>query len=379
LDDFAVRRGHVYGTVLVDMDTHRPIDLLPDREAASFTTWLEDHPGTQIICRDRAGAYADGANNGAPKAIQVADRWHLWHNLAGHVENAVTRHHRCVKEHTQLAAPPVPAASDADTEQDRQAQPSVSREGKYGTRARLRHRQIHSLLAKGMGIKAISRQLGLARGTVRRYARTADPEDLLAKAWGRGRGRPSIVDAYAEYIGQRLGEGLLTTTQLFKEIKALGYRGTYDTLRQYVKPLRQLHPARPGPVVPKARRIAGWLLRHPDTLNPDEQINLKQVRAACSHLDRLALHINTFAQILTQRQGERLDTWIAAVEADDLPELHSFAAGLKRDHAAVVHGLTLPYSSGAVEGQVNRIKMFKRQMYGRAKFDLLRKRVLLAT
>jgi hypothetical protein len=167
VDDFAVRRGHVYGTVLVDMDPHRPVDLLPDREAASFASWLEAHPGTQVVCRDRAGAYADGANSAAPQAIQVADRWHLWHNLAGHVENAVIRHHRCVKEHAQdeLAA--------AMAAQIRPVQAPAPRKGKYDARVRLHHQQIHSLPDKGTGIKAISRHLSLARGTVLAAASTS--------------------------------------------------------------------------------------------------------------------------------------------------------------------------------------------------------------
>jgi transposase len=126
------------------------------------------------------------------------------------------------------------------------------------------------------------------------------------------------------------------------------------------------------------RRITSWLLRHPDRLDSGDQVRLKEVRAACPQLDALAGHITTFADMLTGRHGDRLDAWITAVEADDLPHLHSFTVGLKRDRAAVTNGLTLPYSSGAVEGHVNRIKMLKRQMYGRANLDLLRKRVLLA-
>jgi transposase len=116
----------------------------------------------------------------------------------------------------------------------------------------------------------------------------------------------------------------------------------------------------------------------PDTFDADEQLKRKEALAHCAHLDALAGHVTAFADLLTGLHGDRLDNWITKVEGDDLPALRSFAAGLKRDHAAVVNGLTMPYSSGAVEGTVNRIKMLKRQMYGRAKFDLLRKRVLLA-
>ena len=123
--------------------------------------------------------------------------------------------------------------------------------------------------------------------------------------------------------------------------------------------------------------MTSWILRDPATLNDEEQVKLNQVRARCPHLDALADHVTEFAKILTGRHGDRLDAWIAA-DADDQPELHSFTTGLKQDHAAVLNGLTLPHSSGPVEGNVNRIKMIKRQMYGRASFDLLRKRVILA-
>jgi transposase len=150
-------------------------------------------------------------------------------------------------------------------------------------------------------------------------------------------------------------------------------------VRRYLHPFREmLTPAPPPPTVPKVRQITGWLLRRPSDLNAQETSQLADIRSRCPHLNRLADHVKDFAEMMTHRHGEKLETWLSTVESDDQPDLHSFAIGLRRDQNAVTAGLTLPYSSGKVEGNVNRLKAIKRQMFGRAKLDLLRKRVILA-
>ena len=378
IDDFAFRRGRDYGTILINVETGRPVDLLRDREAATVADWLKEHPGIKVICRDRAGAYADGARRGAPGADQVADRWHIYHNLCEHVDKAAARHRSCLEEPAP-EEPEQPAAPDAGQAPDLQqaAIDAAARrveESALAVRTRQRYDLVQGLKAQGKGIKPIKRETGLAKETVRRfyYAQTAG--ELLVKVKD---GRPSILDEHKPYLHQRWNEGVTNVIQLHAELKERGYKGSYGTIRDYVLPFREAGaapPAVPGP--PKARDLARWITADPDNLDDDDKTGLAKARERCPDLDALAGHVTEFAKILTGRHGDRLDAWIAAVEADDQPDLHSFVRGIKRDYDAVLNGLTMPWSSGVVEGNVNRTKMIKRQMYGRAAFPLLRKRVL---
>ena len=380
VDDFAFRRGRDYGTILVNAETGKPVDLLRDREADTFADWLKAHPGTAVICRDRAGAYADGARQGAPEADQVADRWHLYHNLSEHAEKTVARHRGCLEE---PAPEPVPqeAADGQDLLDLHQAAIAAAarrvEDSALAIRTRQRYEQVQALRAQGKGIKPIMRETGLAKQTVRRFYRAATVDELLAKVRD---GRPSLLDEYKPYLHQRWNEGCTNVRQLHTDLRDRGYQGGYGTIRDYVLPFRQTGAAPPAvPRPPKARDLASWILTDPDNLGDDEKAKLAQARESCPHLDALAGHVTEFAKILTGLHGGRLDDWITAVQADDQPDLHSFARGLKRDYQAVLNGLTMPWNSGVVEGNVNRLKMLKRQMYGRATFPLLRKRVLLTT
>ena len=363
VDEFALRRGHSYGTLLVDIATRRPVDVLPERSADSFCAWLDAHPGVEVICRDRAGCYADGATRGAPLAVQVADRWHLLHNLADAVERTVARHRPCLRE--QPAQP-----------EDTTAAPVIpAREGRMGPRTRARHAEVHAALASGMNLAQIGRDLGLDRRTVRRYARAAAPADMLAAAPAV---RPSGLDPHLAYLRQRWDEGCHSTNQLYEEIRGRSYRGSLRNLRRYTARLRQA-TARPAQLPPPApREVTSWILTPPAKLAGDDHDALKQITARCEEINVTCALVRQFADMLCGRHGQNLPAWTALAEASPVRELRGFAAGLRKDWAAVTAGLTLPYSSGPVEGHVNRIKMIKRQMYGRANLDLLRKRVLLA-
>jgi hypothetical protein len=376
VDEFALRRNRHYGTVLIDMDTHRPVDVLADREPDTVADWLREHPGTTVVCRDRAGAYAVGARAGAPEAIQVADRWHLWHNLAERVERTVAAHHACLRE--QDIPPEVPAATAAADLVTAAEAVHAARRASSGLVARstARFEQVQALKAQGKGIKTIMRELGLAKETVRKFYRATSVAEVTATARA---GRPSVLDEYKPYLHERFNAGITNVSALFREIREQGYRGSRGTLADYLAAFRAVGAApAPQPAAPKVRHVTSWMLHHPDDLDDEHRLQLKQVSAVCPHLDATAGHVSAFAEILTGRRGEHLDAWMGQVEADDLPHLHRFVRGLRRDYAAVLNGLTLPHSSGAVEGNVNRIKMIKRQMYGRAKFDLLRKRILHA-
>jgi transposase len=380
VDDFALHRNRSYGTVLIDMGTRKPVDVLADREADTFADWLREHPGTEVICRDRSGAYAEAAERGAPDAVQVADRWHLWHNLAEQVEKTVAAHHSCLREQEieEEMAPEAPVESEtADLVAEAEAVHADRRANSVlVARSTERFEQVQALKAQRKGIKPIMRELGLAKETVRKFYRATSVEEVTATSRA---GRLSVLDEFKPYLHERFNAGITNVSALFREIREQGYRGGRGTVAGYLAPFRAVGAAPSAkPSVPKVRHVTSWMLHHPDDLDDDQRLQLKQVRTACPHLDAAAGHVTEFAKILTNQGGERLDEWMTAVEADDLPHLHRFVRGLRRDYQAVLNGLTLPHNSGAVEGNVNRIKMIKRQMYGRANFDLLRIRILHA-
>jgi transposase len=355
----------VHGTVLVDMRTGNVTGLVPDREAASFQAWLTAHPGAGIICRDRAGNYAEGARAGAPDAIQVAGRWHLRHNLAGYAEKTVAGHRGCLTDQpggSDAVSNDAPGIADTPEQEPpgqaagAQVPPPGSldacgRERRLVTRTRERYAEIHRRLDAGESLSAISRVTGLDRKTVQRFARASSAGELLGKATSR----ESKLDEFTPYLHQRWNQGITDAAQLHAGLHQRGWAGSEQTVRRYVRPFRQaLTAPDPVPAVPKTRQITRWLLTRPDHLQAGEQAQLQAIRARWPHTGTLAGHVTGFAEMMTARTGSRdLDAWLAAVEADDQAGLRSLATGIRNDQQAVTNGLTLRWNSGRVEGTVN--------------------------
>lgn len=364
VDDFAFRKGRHYGTVLIDMDTHSPLDMFDGRDAEDLAARLRGHPEVKVICRDRSGGYSEGARLGAPQAEQVADRFHLWQNLGQAVEKTVNVHR------SRLAEPGPAVSADAEP---KTLQPLP--ELKIVSRLRDQHAAVHELWEQGMSKAAIGRKIGLHQATVRKLVNARSVDDVITKTLQRAH----VVDPYTGYLHRRWNEGVRNAAQLYREIKELGYSGGELAVQRHLRRYRdgRGHAPAVGPKPPSVREVTSWIMTHPEHLNDEVADKLHHLRERDNNLDRLTLHVRKFATMMTGRHGDRLEGWITSVEQDTLAPLASFARNLRRDLDAVRNGLSLPHSSGAVEGNINRLKMLKRQMFGRASLDLLRKRVLL--
>jgi transposase len=346
----------------------------------------------EVITRDRSKAYADGARQGAPRAIQVADRFHLLQNLAEALAQVFNTHGQVLKavnealSRTPVIRPdgtvvvPVPPAAPP---------PTVQVQAAHSQSRRLaRHQQLWTLHSQGWTGQAIAKQLGIAKSTVFRSLRT--PTFAERKAHRR-RGH-SVLNPYKDTLLQRWNSGCRDALQLFHVIQRQGYRGSSVTVARYALRLRQaqgLAPRerRPGhtlPVVaePQHRQLTprqtAWLvLRRPDKRDPNEEYQLAQLMAQQADLAEAMTLARDFAGLVRTRQPDRLDGWLARATTSAPSALQRFAQGLRDDYAAVKAGVTLPWSNGPVEGHINRLKLVKRQMFGRARLDLLRQRFLL--
>jgi transposase len=348
IDDFALRRGLVYATVLIDAETGRRVDVVRGRTADVAEKWLKDNPGVEVVCRDGSGAYGEAVRRALPSAVQVSDRWHLWHGLAEAVRKEVAAHSACWAK-----AGPLQSGKRAQTTLER-------------------WQQVHDLLGKGVGLLDCARRLDLALNTVKRYARADKPERLQRTL----QYRPTLVDPYRDHLRKRrVEEPGVAVQQLLREIRELGYQGSSNLLVRYINQGR-LEGSRPHL---SPRRAARILLTKPDGLTIGQAETLAGLTAACPEMNALAELIRSFAALLAPDPGNdaRLKQWITDTRATGPPHVHSFTRGLDLDIQAATAALMMPHHNGRTEGVNTKTKMIKRQMYGRAGFALLRHRILL--
>jgi transposase len=390
VDDWAFRRGQVYGTILVDLERSRTIDLLPDRETATLANWLHQHPEVMVVSRDRSQAYIEGIRQGAPQAIQVADRFHLLQNLLDALKRMIERRPKELREAERQIAlvlsrrgiedPPSKPATREENDQFSQggAQTKVIDSGENQPSFRkLRFAEVKQLQQQGLSQREIARRLGLARRTIQRYfsldqfpARSQAPQST------------SKATPYMPYLKKRWDEGCRTGTLLFQEIRSQGFKGSYAGLWRMVTKFPK-NPVVGSSIQPRdgwhrwSPNQAAWLLlSKPEALSAKQAI-AREVLCQISLTAEIAYPlVQKFTEMVREQQAEKLGEWMDQAENSGIQELKRFSKGLRNDFAAVKAALEYPWSNGPVEGQVNRLKLIKREMYGRAKFDLLRRRVL---
>lgn len=421
VDDWALCKGEKYGTILVDLERHQPIDLLSDRTAATLARWLQEHPGIELITRDRAKDYIEGASQGAPTAVQVADRFHLLQNVRELLEQLLGRHQAALRAAVHSASSPAavppenppeaptPTVVDTTTELPASSPsatmttaPVVPVKETKAAQQRTAHRhqrlaryqQVRALHATGLSQRAIARQLGFSIHVVRNFIQADQfPE--------RATRRPvaSKLDPFLPYLRQQLATGQDNALQLWRDLcDHHSYTGSRSLVSRWVAHHRHLcptpvadapKPKRRGkppvtssesaayrPRVLSARQAAWLLFRSAEELNEDQEQYRQRL---CQHTPTLQTTYalaQEFIRMVRRRIPDTFDDWLSRAEATAIPELQSFVAGLRRDYAAVKAALSRTESNGQTEGQVNRLKFIKRSMYGRAKFDLLRLRVL---
>jgi transposase len=393
VDEWAWRRGHRYGTILVDLVSHRVVDLLPDRSTASVAAWLSQHPTITVVCRDRSDLYADGIRRGAPAAVQVVDRFHLVQNLRQVLE-AFLLDHRAVLQAaavgTALALTPSPRVVPVTLmyrgrRRHPKAAPLLTERPPRHARWVAIYEAVRALRARGMPIATMARQLGISRPTVYTYLRRdmpPGPRQLQRPPSAR------VLTPYIPYLIRRWRESGADSRQLWREIQALGYTHSARTVCRFITRLRRAadvgHPPESQrspyrrPQGPSARAVSLVMVGPAAKRSAEAQTYLDQLCQMDARITRAYRLTQAFLALVRERRGSELPAWITAATDSGIDALARFARGLQTDLAAVTAGLTLSWSNGPVEGQITRLKLLKRQGYSRAGFALLRQRVLQA-
>jgi transposase len=404
VDAWAKRKGQRYGTILIDHERGCVVELLADRAPETLAQWLQAHPGVEIVTRDRAEAYAQGIREGAPEALQVADRWHWLKNLTEAITKIFQDHQRAIRAQFRQVAPPAATASSTPVAEpgmkaaEIQAIPAPSAPAPpagaagsdlaEGTAADQRRRQqateAHALRQQGWQLKALAQHLNCHPKTINRYLQRQMP---LAP---RSALRTTNLDAFKGYLLERWNAGCHNANQLFREIQQKGYDGRITIVRVHVASLRCVsglapYSRQPGgrfvspeevKRAPSCRQLAWLTAQSAEALDEADQHALVVVSQINATLKTTVDMAQRFAAMVCQRQPDGLDEWLDQATHSGVSALRSFANGLRNDYEAVRAALRLIWSNGRTEGHVNRLKCLKRQMYGRGGLDLLRRRVM---
>jgi transposase len=377
LDDWAYQKGQRYGTMVVDWEQQRVLDLLPDRTTSTAAAWLKTQPDIQVIGRDRASAYAEAARQGAPQAQQVTDRWPLLQNLTEAVQRVGERHYARWRQIIPPSTDEVESNHQRIQESlmaSRPLSPAEQQRQERAERKQARCAEVLRLQAQGVPIQAIARQLRMPRRLVRQYIhlravplRTPSPR------------RPCELDLYNGYLAQRWREGCHNAAQRWRELREQGFEGSCTRVRQWIGEhyradrRRARGPTAPRMLTPSPRLTTWLLLKAPRSEKAPWRQPIHLFRQQVPEIDLVVGLAEEFTTLLHEKRSEHLSEWLDRASKS---ELSSFAAGLRRDWDAVHAAFSSPWSQGQVEGQINRLEMLKRQMYGRASFALLRSRVL---
>ena len=399
VDDWAVRKGRTYGTILVDLERRRTLDLLPDRTATTLAAWLRHRPTIGVVARDRSTEHGRGAATGAPEATQVADRWHLLANVRQMVERWLAGAHARLRR-----LPAVPPAGEPAARRAR-AYPRTRAEAAASADHRARRLAVYEEVRRrhlaGEALLAIGRATGLARGTVRKLAYARSFPERVARSPG-----PSILDPYLAHLEARRAAGCENAMALWRELRALGFAGTHRQVQRWLADRRtapakstpaRWRPGRAGATppggdggpaaLPSPRELAWLLVRPAARLSAADAATVARVMqdgeaaivaASARRFTELVHACCVGSRDRPEAPPEALEAWLRDARACGVPAVETFAAGLEQDGAAVRAALTTPWSNGQTEGGITRLKLLKRQMYGRAGLDLLRRRMLLA-
>jgi transposase len=331
VDDWAIHKGLTYGTILVDLERHRPVDLLPDRSSGSLAAWLRAHPGVRLIARDRAGVYAEGARDGAPDAIQVADRWHLVDNLADALEGFFRSKGTdlraaaaaLVRKPDEVGQPQTPS-DELYQGKRRHPHPQLARARHEAAaeagvaRRREKYEQVRDLHERGAGIMEIARTVGISKMTAYKYLREGPPQRKRHSIHGKQR----VLEPWEPYLLKRWEEGDRMATRLWREIQAQGFAYSLTNVQRFVAELRREGPFPAGqprtaltrPHGPPPRQVAGIVLRRPEKRTDEQRAYLRQLRIADPAIAAAIELAEDFLVMLRRREGARLPTWLDAAQ-----------------------------------------------------------------